>query len=228
MAYTALKNALYRLGLDEKSGLELSLFVRGIPQALATALRPHRTQTIPQGSYLHLGCGGKRLPGFINVDRYQTPGVDLVIDTRKALPFPDGSVGGIFHEHFLEHIDVAAATRLLTESFRVLAPGARLRFAVPDLTRYLRAYRDGDAAFAALVGMENYAFPAQIINYVFGHAHRFVYDYQGLHHLLSGAGFVEIREAQPHDSPDSRLNQENRSPSRLAETLVVEARKPAG
>jgi len=228
MAYTALKNALYRLGLDEKSALELSLFTRGIPQALATALRPHRIQPIPPGSYLHLGCGGKRLPGFVNVDRYQTPGVDLVIDTRQDLPFPDGSVGGIFHEHFLEHIDITAANRLLVESFRILAPNARLRFGVPDLGRYLRAYHSGDAAFAALVGLDNYRFPAQIINYVFGHAHRFVYDYQSLHHLLAAAGFVEIREAQHHDSADPRLNQENGSASRLAETVVVEARKPSG
>lgn len=227
MPYNTLKTALYRLGLDDKALLELSLFTRGIPHALATLLRPTRSQSLAPGAYLHLGCGGKRLPGFVNVDRYPTPGVDLVIDTRQPLPFPDASIGGIFHEHFLEHIPLSAANQLLTESFRVLAPGARLRFAVPDLGRYLHAYQRGDADFAALVGLEDYAFPAQIINYVFGHAHRFVYDYASLHHLLAAAGFVDIREAKPHDSPDRRLNQENLSPSRLAETLVLESQKPA-
>ena len=40
---------------------------------------------------LNLGCGGKRLDGFVGVDRYPTPAVDVLADLGATLPFAPGS-----------------------------------------------------------------------------------------------------------------------------------------
>jgi len=71
--------------------------------------------------------------GLVAVDLFQgATGWHVTHDLRDPLPLPDGSVAQIHTEDFLEHIRPAEIVALLTECHRVLAPGARLRIAVPD------------------------------------------------------------------------------------------------
>jgi predicted SAM-dependent methyltransferase len=216
------KEVLYRLGLDERARIEVSHFVRGLASDLRSA--PERTQR--EADYVHLGCGYERLHGFVNCDRMRDAAVDVIVDLRGALPFATGSVKGIFHQHALEHIDYPRGARhLLAESARVLRPGGLLRLGVPDLERYVNAYRSNDTEFARLVGAGAVEHASQILNFAFGHAHRFLYDYDALRVELEMAGFRAIRRADHRDSADPMLNQDNPSPGRLAETLFVEARR---
>lgn len=217
------KEILYQLGLDDRARLEVSLFVRGLASDL------QRRRSVPAtaaADHVHLGCGFERLPGFVNCDRMATPAVDVVVDLRGRLPFSTGSVKGIFHQHVLEHVDYPRGVRhLLRESARVLRPGGYARIGVPDLARYVEAYQRGDRSFAETVGIGAVDHPAQILNYAFGHAHRFLFDYDALRAELQMAGFRDVRRAGHRDSEDPVLNQDNPSPGRLAETLFVEARR---
>jgi hypothetical protein len=43
--------------------------------------------------HLHLGCGPKYLPGFLNIDGNPFNKIDLWLDVRNGLPFPSNSVG---------------------------------------------------------------------------------------------------------------------------------------
>jgi predicted SAM-dependent methyltransferase len=220
-----LKARLYDLGLDETARIELSTFVRG---AIATTTEKllHPRQAVQGGDYLHLGCGSERLAGFTNVDRMRTPATDLVVDVRRTLPFATASVRGIFHQHAFEHIDRSIGGRtLLRESARVLVPGGTLRIGVPDLAKYVEAYLRFDRQFVQAVGIADVRAAAQILNHAFAHGHRFLYDFDAIRLELSDAGFRDVRKAEFRDSVDPMLNRDNDSPSRLAETLFVEARR---
>ena len=47
---------------------------------------------------LHIGCGAKRLSGWVNIDRVaRAPGVATDVDPA-ALPYPDGSVEEVLAE----------------------------------------------------------------------------------------------------------------------------------
>jgi predicted SAM-dependent methyltransferase len=92
--------------------------------------------------YLHLGCGDRKFDGFINVD-LDSPGADMHLDLTQPLPWGQGTVSGIYSEHFIEHITQAAGIRLLMECRRVLKPGGVVRIATPDLVSIVEEYRSG-------------------------------------------------------------------------------------
>ncbi|MBA4138075.1 MAG: hypothetical protein C0518_12230, partial [Opitutus sp.] len=90
---------------------------------------------------LQIGCGPQIAPGFVNLDYRWVPGVDVVWDLLRPLPFPDGRFRGIFTEHCLEHFDEASLQRVLRQMHRVLAPGGRVRIVVPSLELHTQAYQ---------------------------------------------------------------------------------------
>ena len=77
---------------------------------------------------LHLGCGDKKLEGYVNVDMYGSP--DVVADlSRFPWPFESNSADEIFSEHFLEH--VIDYEKTILEIHRILKPDGALCFRVP-------------------------------------------------------------------------------------------------
>jgi SAM-dependent methyltransferase len=90
------------------------------------------SETITEPLRLHIGCGDKPLPGWINIDRVaRAPGVTTDIDPA-ALPYPDGSVAAVLAEHVFEHFDFAEEGAVWRELARVLRPGGTLLIEVPD------------------------------------------------------------------------------------------------
>ena len=55
---------------------------------------------------VELGCGKKKKPGHINIDRLELPNVDIVADLEEGLSFlPDSSADRIYCKSVLEHIE---------------------------------------------------------------------------------------------------------------------------
>ena len=54
---------------------------------------------------LHLGCGDKIIPGFVNVDIRQLSGVNMVSDISTLPDVADDSVDLIYISHVLEHLN---------------------------------------------------------------------------------------------------------------------------
>jgi SAM-dependent methyltransferase len=82
---------------------------------------------------LHLGCGRTILKGWINLDCFPLPGVDIVADLddceNTPLPFDDNSIDVILGNHLIEHI--RKPLPLMQELYRIARPGALATFAVP-------------------------------------------------------------------------------------------------
>jgi predicted SAM-dependent methyltransferase len=86
------------------------------------------------GLCLNLGSGTVPLEGFTNVDALSdAPGVDVVADLSKPLPFADGEADLIYAAHVLEHFATDVVPVLLADWRRVLRVGGLLLVAVPDL-----------------------------------------------------------------------------------------------
>lgn len=82
---------------------------------------------------LHLGCGRKILPGYVNVDYVKAQGVDRVLDLNKhPYPFKTASVQEIIIYHTLEHLDDPMA--FLAEASRILRKGGILDIRVPHFS----------------------------------------------------------------------------------------------
>jgi SAM-dependent methyltransferase len=88
---------------------------------------------------LNLGCGGKRVPGFVGVDKFSTPAVDVRADLTETLPFERSSVDEILLDNVIEHMmDIPA---LMHEMHRVCRDGATVRILTPHFTS-LSSWRD--------------------------------------------------------------------------------------
>jgi predicted SAM-dependent methyltransferase len=172
----------------------------------ARKLRRLAAAAAPRPVCLHLGCGARHLAGWINVDRvWDAPMPDVVLDLRRPIPLPDGSVDLIFSEDFLEHIEHADGRALLEECARVLKPGGVLRLLTPNLRTLAQAYLEGApgelAWYRREFGCET---PAEVMNTAMrAWGHRFLHDEDSLSGLLAKAGLEPRRRA--HDESDEAL-----------------------
>jgi SAM-dependent methyltransferase len=80
---------------------------------------------------LNLGSGGVPQYGYINIDSRRLPGVDIVRDVLRGLPFADVTVEEVYSENFLEHIPQTEVIWLMNEIHRVLIPRGRAIHLVP-------------------------------------------------------------------------------------------------
>jgi SAM-dependent methyltransferase len=88
---------------------------------------------------VNLGCGGRRVPGFLGVDRFPAPAVDLRADLTRQLPFADDAVAEVLLDNVIEHIaDIPA---LMQELHRVCHDGAEILIRTPHFTS-LSSWRD--------------------------------------------------------------------------------------
>lgn len=89
---------------------------------------------------LHLGCGRKMFPGYINIDLYR-PEADLQLDVTDLSVFQDESIDEIYMNAVLEHLFVFEQKKALSEWRRVLKPGGILRIdSTPDFDQVIKAY----------------------------------------------------------------------------------------
>lgn len=66
---------------------------------------------------VELGCGSTKNEGYLGIDRFSLPNVDLVADLNKGIPLEDNSVDVIFCSHSLEHFD--SLSNIVNDIYRV-------------------------------------------------------------------------------------------------------------
>jgi predicted SAM-dependent methyltransferase len=177
---------------------------------------------------LHLGCGFRLLPGWINIDFIL--GADVLLDLRRPIPLPDDSVDYVYSEDFIEHLTFQAGSGLLAECARVLKPGGVLRLATPDLRELATAYLDRSERTLEWY-REN--FPgifsfAQMFNTgMRAWGHRFLYDEEFLTAVLERLG-LEVTRLSFNESAEPALRElEFRNSDEGAKSMYIEAKKPS-
>lgn len=129
------------------------------PETAAHACRTTRadgraeTLTIEQYLYqnnptvvqLHLGCGGKKLPNYINIDQY--PAIRNEVDSSrngcdpdclgdmKNLGLENLSVDSIFTSHTIDHFTRWDCIRMVRDWHRMLRMGGRCEIEVADFDK---------------------------------------------------------------------------------------------
>lgn len=79
---------------------------------------------------LNLGAGRNPVDGYVNVDRADLPGIDVVHDLESfPLPFDDDTFDEIVGVDLIEHITDALG--LMAELWRIAKPGAVCMFGLP-------------------------------------------------------------------------------------------------
>ena len=80
---------------------------------------------------IYLGAGKDRKEGFTHVDIYPFPGIDVVADVTKGLPFEDNSVDYLFSQDLLEHLPTESKVFVINEIWRVLKDGGQMEHLIP-------------------------------------------------------------------------------------------------
>jgi len=90
---------------------------------------------------LNLGCGEKKLEGFINVDIRADINPDICMDISNLSRFKTRSVDYILAHDILEHFSHSEVWDVLAEWIRCLKVGGRIEIQVPSIDRI---YKDRD------------------------------------------------------------------------------------
>ena len=154
----------------------------------------HITKVRWNGARLHLACGAKYLPGWVNADAVAAPIIqdvvgnpDVVLDITQDLDLiPEGALVRVYWSHGPEHIAPDLLPQVFAHLHRALVPSGRLTIATTDLLKIVtQRYPD-----------DNWEGP------LFGHrrstdapwlAHLDCFSSEKLTRLLRAAGFATVR-----------------------------------
>ncbi len=142
---------------------------------------------------LHLGCGTKKLSGWINIDSVKSCQPDLVHDLSRPLPYADQSAEAIMANGVLEHFDKYARCALVSDWVRVLKVGGTITLEVPDVKKLLskiRKFKAFDDFIDTLFG-EN-LWESEIYIGHFGN-HKWGYSQQTLTEFLRNFGLEPLK-----------------------------------
>jgi predicted SAM-dependent methyltransferase len=176
-------------------------------QRLRTRVRSafHTSEAVSR--QLHLGCGGRLVPGFLNVDVFASEhDVDL---GAGVLPWRNDTFDVLVSQQVIEHLDLdSELAPLVAELLRVLRPGGEAWLACPDMEAICRSYlADGGRALFedrvarwpafSLHGLP----PSHMVNVLFHQAgeHVNLFDFDLLSHLLRTAGFSQVTRVRESD-----------------------------
>ena len=147
---------------------------------------------------LNLGCGKKKMEGFVNIDLH--PDADVVHDIRDLSMYEDETAELIVALHVIEHFYCWEVQDILKEWLRVLKPGCCLLLAAPHLEKclanILHPNKIPRMGMYGLFGDPGHADPLMM--------HKWAYTPKTLAFSLSEAGFENISEVQDFNSTHPR------------------------
>lgn len=197
-----------RSALLQVLSLQTIRALRNDAQRLRARIRVQRRTAVgPLPDLLHLGCGSRHLPGWLNVD---LAGSDWNIDlARGRLPWPDGTFSAVVSQHLVEHLMLEEELiPMLSETHRVIKDGGELWVSCPDIGKICRSYIDhemedliADARNRWPDTMRDGKPSSHFINDLFHQSgnHQNLFDFALLSWTLEKAGFANIREVSEEE-----------------------------
>lgn len=190
---------------------------------------------------LHIGCQANPIPNWLNVDLEPLERGIVIMDATKPFCFKNETFDYIFTEHMIEHVNFEEASNMLSECFRVMKTGGKVRISTPSLVFLMDLYanpeKDIHARYIAFSGryFDNQdipLIPSVIVNNFFRDwGHKFIHDSESLKILLLKNGFKNITFCEVGNSNTPELANLERHGNELSEefnileSIVVEAEK---
>lgn len=141
---------------------------------------------------LHLGCGGRYLPGWIHIDIDDYPHIDHRRSMDNLDLYADGSVDEIYACGALHYFNRAEATAALAEWFRVLKPGGTLRVAgIGDFEQIAKLYlKNKNINERGILGPLFGQWELKNGDTIY---QKTAYDFNSLKQLLEDSGFRDVK-----------------------------------
>ncbi len=154
-----------------------------------------------KGVHLNLGCGDKYCDYFVNIDANPLRKLDLWLDIRNGLPFPNESVDSVYTAQMLEHFYPNELVKVLSECHRVMKGYAGMRVVVPSLENAIAAYSARRLEWFSDWPRSNHSTGGRFSNFIFCDGqHRNAFDFEYMSEMLSRAGFGRIEKSCPGTS----------------------------
>jgi predicted SAM-dependent methyltransferase len=187
---------------------------------------------------VNIGCGPNIINDWLNCDLRAACKSVIYVDATKRLPFPSGSIDYFFAEHFIEHISRNKAEFFLSECYRCLKSGGRLRLSTPDLDKLILIYQGRSLDVSQEEALDRHRnlfgrYSADACMYLNDKmrmwGHKYIYNFDHLRRLLEQIGFGNIREAKFGCSDDPELRGLERHADlewlKYAEIFIIEGEK---
>ncbi len=143
---------------------------------------------------LHLGAGGTKIQGYLNVDSLFLRNTELVSKIEHLNFFvKKGSVSAIYASHVFEHFSQEEIKKILKLMHVLLQEDGELRISVPDIDKIVKIYnknwehfqKKGHSPWNGLI------YGGQSTRYDF---HKTGFNASWLRYLLEESGFEKIEE----------------------------------
>ncbi|HEU5097959.1 MAG TPA: methyltransferase domain-containing protein, partial [Roseiflexaceae bacterium] len=185
----------------------LSLMWFDLIRLRARLKRIGQRNVVPPSSRLHVGCGNRRIKGWLNIDVIHS---DYDVDLACGrLPWRSGVFDAVISQHVIEHLElVEESLPLPRELHRVMKPNGELWLSCPDIEKVCRSYiehgmldllqdrrrRDQHYSIADMP-------PQQLINDLFHQygQHKNLYDFRLLEWALTTVGFTSVERKTESD-----------------------------
>ena len=144
---------------------------------------------------LHLACGHRHIPGFVNVDIQESPATDLVADVAR-LPYSADSADLIYSCCFIEHLGKNSNLSFFRQTswedalknwFNILKPGGKIYLSTMNFEAVCREYLENnnlERMIGILLGGQKNE----------EDLHGMIFDYKILSEGLHRAGFKNIQK----------------------------------
>ena len=134
---------------------------------------------------LHLGCGNKKMKGYINVDIRPNEAVDLVADLRN-LPFHPSDFDVIYSCAVIEHFGRSEWFELLKSWTILLKPGGKIFLSTSDFDAITKRYQETknlNELLGLLIGGQKYKYDW----------HGMVFNFDILKQGLEDLGYEDVQ-----------------------------------
>jgi predicted SAM-dependent methyltransferase len=146
---------------------------------------------------LNLGCGNKKIAGFLNIDNNPEVFPDRLQDVSNLCfiynVFPNEQITEIVAYDIIEHFDRVQIPTVLKNWYDHLAAGGILYIRTNDLDRMIDLYKSGSPAFPA----DKFIWHLMCEHEKPGMGHKWCFTKQTLFRALVTAGFKKITVTPP-------------------------------